>query len=715
MPNKSNTDTFTWDFDVNVFKLLGSQLISDKFTAIIELVKNSYDANATEVKIDFIDSTNKQNGKIIIQDNGHGMNKDDIKNKWMKIGTNSKRNNKLSPKPFNRILLGEKGIGRFAIEKLANKITLESITDPSTVIHKLEIDWNKYTKEISNINPSLFTNMLNNYTTPKTTISDIHKNGTALIFEDLKESWTTTDINRLKRELSKLISPFTIKIKYNEFKLLVKEKESDVLFDVNEYDNLINNSLDYASKFFEIKYNAKTNKQEVLRFNEEKKEIETLKQERCDFGPVNLKLYWFNSHAKRNFKKAYEGKQFKIDGFKIYRDGVLTTPFVEIAATNDNVDKYRDILGIDKRRWSNFFGKISSHDFIGFIEISKDHNKEIRDLTNRQDFEDTLQYRNFKEFIIKQLVQIEKVLEKEKKEKKEQEKNNLDNALTDLNSIKTKLSSLKKSSPEIAKELHPALEIVKGISTTIRESVQEIRTLEKNLQHQEDVYFSLMSLQEYAADLAHMVKNSIDKIIGFSEFLYYELKDTEYYSKMKLIHDESKKLNEDVNYMLDYAKAGDKLVKFDVSVLIHDVFNAYDYKFNKNNISLEIVRPEEFIIVHNKTLLRDVFNNLINNSIKALENIDRDKIIKYTAYKDNNSYIILFSDNGEGILEKHKKLIFDRYFTTTKEQKGSGIGLYIVRNNLKTFNATIELIESEFKNIGTTFKITIPLKEKDND
>jgi len=715
MPNELNNDTFTWDFDVNVFKLLGSQLISDKFTAIIELVKNSYDANATEVKIDFIDSTNKKNGKIIIQDNGHGMNKQDIKNKWMKIGTNSKRNNRLSPKPFNRILLGEKGIGRFAIEKLANKITLESLTEDSSTINNLEIDWNEYTKEISNINPALFTNMSNNYTTPNTTITDIDNNGTSLIFSDLKESWTTTDINRLKRELSKLISPFTIKIKYNEFKLLVKEKESDVLFDVNEYDNLINNSLDYASKFFEIKYDDKTEKQESLRFNDETKEIEILEQKRASFGPIQLKLYWFNSHAKKNFKRAYEGKQFKIDGFKIYRDGVLTTPFVEIAATNENVDKYRDILGIDKRRWSNFFGKISSHDFIGFIEISKEKNKEIKDLTNRQDFEDTASYREFKAFIINQLFQIEKVLEKEKKEQKEKEKNNLDNALTDLNSIKTKLSSLKKSSPEIAKELHPALEIVKGISTTIRESAEEIKTLEKNLQHQEDVYFSLMSLQEYAADLAHMVKNSLDKIIGFSEFLYYELKNTKYYSKMKLIHDESIKLNEDVNYMLDYAKAGDKLIKFDVSILIHDVFNAYDYKFKKNNISLEMVRPEEFIIVHNKTLLRDVFNNLINNSIKALENKEKEKIIKYTAFKDKDNYIILFSDNGEGILDKNKKLIFDRYFTTTKEKKGSGIGLYIVRNNLKTFNGTIELVESEFKKAGTTFKITIPLKDKNND
>ena len=122
-----NEEDFHWNFDVNVFKLLGSQLISDKFTAIIELVKNSYDANATEVKIDFIDSFDSEKGQIIIKDNGLGMTKNDIQNKWMKIGTNSKRNTKHSPEPFKRILLGEKGIGRFAIEKIADVIVLESI------------------------------------------------------------------------------------------------------------------------------------------------------------------------------------------------------------------------------------------------------------------------------------------------------------------------------------------------------------------------------------------------------------------------------------------------------------------------------------------------------------------------------------------------------------------------------------------------------------
>ncbi len=711
-----NEEDFHWNFDVNVFKLLGSQLISDKFTAIIELVKNSYDANATEVKIDFIDSFDPEKGQIIIKDNGLGMTKDDIQNKWMKIGTNSKRNTKYSPEPFKRILLGEKGIGRFAIEKIADVIVLESIKKGSSKNHKLEIDWTIYSKEVSNKNPALFTDMKNKYSSPKKNNYLDNSSGVALAFSALKETWTSTDINRLKRELAKLISPLQTKEQREQFKILVKEREANSLIDVQEYEELRNNSLEYASIIYDIKYIKDKKKQESLRFNDETKQLEVVELDVKNFGPIRMKLYYFNSTAKRHFKKAYDGKELKIDGFKIYRDGVLATPFVEIASADDGVDKYRDILGIDKRRWSNFFGKISSHDFIGFIEINKSQNPDIRDLTNRQDFEDTLEYREFKDFIIFQLHQIEKLLEDKKKQKRNKNKNNLDHASKELDDIQKKLGNLKKLSPEVATELTPALNIIKEVSKTVRESAQEIKLLHKNIQHQEEVFFSLKSLQEYAADIAHMVRNSLDKIIGFSDYLYYELKDTEHQSMMKLIYDESKKINDDVNYMLDYAQSSDKkrIKKFDIALLLTEVFNAYSYRFEKDNINVEFIAPEEFIIVHNRTLLRDVFNNLISNALKAVAANAHKKIIKYSASKEGNNYIILFSDNGIGIPEENRKLIFDRYFTTSKEKKGSGLGLYIVKNNLEIFNATIELIDSEFKDKGTTFKITIPIKEKND-
>lgn len=702
------SEYMNWEFDVNVFKLLGSQLISDKFTAIIELVKNSYDANATEVKIDFYKD------KIIIKDNGLGMSKKDISSKWMKIGTNNKRKETHSPEPFNRVFLGEKGIGRFAIEKIADLITLETKQEDINIVHKLVIDWSVYKNAADEKESKLFTSMLNKYEQRKEVKLNTNLNrtdsGTILTFENLKEEWTTLDIRRLKRELAKFVSPIRTKIEEkNGFKIFVKEYIENILFDVSDYEEVINSSLDYASESYHINFNQ--TEQEELHFNEDENKIEILKSKMKDFGPISVHIFYFNSEDKKKFKLAYKGKDLKIDGFKIYRDSILATPFVEIAAPEAGVDSYRDILGIDKRRWSNFFGKISSHDFIGIIELTKKDNPNIRDLTNRQDFEDTKEYRLLKEFIVEQLIQIEKKLDYEKKLSKKAKEKEVEKAKDEVNDIRNHLNSLIEKEPTLKNDVEPMYNYLKNIENTLKISSKEIDELNQTIERKEELYHSLMSLQEYAADLAHMIRNSLDKILGISKYFVKYLVNTEFYNKSRMLEDEVFKMRQDVEYMLNYAESGHKLKEFDLSDLVLKTFNRYSEIFEKENISVQLIKPEPFKVTHVETFIRDIFNNLISNSRRSLKKVNKDKkIIKCSAYKENDEFIILFSDNGIGIDDDIKEKIYDRYFSTNKDEGGSGIGLYVVKNNLKTLNGKIELIDPEFQD-GCTFKITIPIKK----
>lgn len=121
-------DSLRWRFDVNTFRLLGRDLITDRITAVFELVKNCYDANSTKVTVDLFNVSNKNNldRRIIISDNGIGMSFTDIRDKWMVVGTNSKRTKQYSDEPFNRKLVGEKGIGRFAVDKLGEKLVIRT-------------------------------------------------------------------------------------------------------------------------------------------------------------------------------------------------------------------------------------------------------------------------------------------------------------------------------------------------------------------------------------------------------------------------------------------------------------------------------------------------------------------------------------------------------------------------------------------------------------
>ena len=174
-----------------------------------------------------------------IKDNGLGMSKEDISSKWMKIGTNNKRNTTHSPEPFNRVFLGEKGIGRFAIEKIADLITLETKQEDINIIHKLVIDWSVYKNAADEKNSQLFTSMLNKYEQTKALELNTNLNmtdrGTILTFENLKEEWTSLDIRRLKRELAKFVSPIRTRIEEkNGFKIFVKEYIENTLFDVTD-------------------------------------------------------------------------------------------------------------------------------------------------------------------------------------------------------------------------------------------------------------------------------------------------------------------------------------------------------------------------------------------------------------------------------------------------------------------------------------------------
>jgi HSP90 family molecular chaperone len=104
---------------------LGEQLIKNAGIALIELVKNAYDADASNVSIIMNNIDDPEKGQIIIEDNGCGMDMDIIKNVWLEAGTDFK--SKITETPiYKRHPLGEKGIGRFAVHKLGNKIELVS-------------------------------------------------------------------------------------------------------------------------------------------------------------------------------------------------------------------------------------------------------------------------------------------------------------------------------------------------------------------------------------------------------------------------------------------------------------------------------------------------------------------------------------------------------------------------------------------------------------
>lgn len=700
-------------FDVSTFRLLGRELITDRITALFELIKNCYDANAENVNITF-EHLNPLSikSKIIISDNGLGMTFEDIRDKWMVIGTSSKRRKRTSPAPFYRIVAGKKGVGRFAVDKLGGKLIMKTKKKNSPIWHCLETDWTKYSEEENRqlkINfdetpdeQKLFTDIDNRYWTEP---AEVGVQGTILEISSLNDVWLEKDVIRAYRELSKIVRP-TMDIKY----------PFNIWFHVQEYKDYDNKrveslALTKATLSYILKYRFDEEKQEYIQeYLEENKGKLIVKEKKAEvFGPIGFTIYYYDQEGKKNFTK-----EDRIDGIKVYRDGIIATPFAEYKSGRD---EQKDLFCIDKRRWSGFFEKLSTRDIIGWVDIKDELNPEIKDSTNRQDFVDNKEWSGLKDFVINQIHQIELFLKHQKDNRKKENAERLKKADDDIEDIRQKISRIKSqsffASPEVESELNEITSRLGEIKQNVSESSKDYVRMEEDRRQQENIMFSLVSLQAYAGQISHILRISIGIIKRSAEFVAKWIPLGQMYEKSvkhsRRIFDEMNNLSKAMNFMLSYAEDDSMFEYFGVKEAIRELFeDRYNYLFEEQNIKAEYVVEDDFELSYNKKAFQDMFGNLIDNSVKALHN-SVDKRIRCSACREDNNLVILFSNNGPEIPEEIRDRIFDVFYTTTADLGGAGLGLYIVRTRLNSINGTITLEPNEFKPTGATFKIIIPL------
>jgi signal transduction histidine kinase len=224
-----------------------------------------------------------------------------------------------------------------------------------------------------------------------------------------------------------------------------------------------------------------------------------------------------------------------------------------------------------------------------------------------------------------------------------------------------------------------------------------------------------MSLQEYSAHIAHAVRTSLGKIKRQAEFFLNRYPNTHYEECFKRyaidIFSEMGRLNKAIDFMLSYAGTDIEPEEIDFNELISALFNTYAFRFEQDAIVPQIDIETGCKINGNKKFIEDIFENLIDNSLKALKMKKENKIIKCSSEITAENITLYFSDNGLGVPEDEKEKIFDIFHTTTASQGDAGLGLYIVKTRLEALKGAIEVVASEFGDIGVIFKITLPLKK----
>ena len=202
-----NNEKMNFKISTGLKNIIGRELITSEVVAVFELVKNSFDANSKNVDIEL----DLKNQKIVITDDGIGMSKNDIENKWLFVAYSEKKD--INEKN-GRKYVGAKGIGRFACDRLGANIKIVTKTIKEKNFNVLDIKWGAFEKnnleEFKNI-PVSYSNITN--------FNGIEKSGTSIIINDLRDKWDYDRIVKLKKSLEKLVNPFDsnidMKIKLN--------------------------------------------------------------------------------------------------------------------------------------------------------------------------------------------------------------------------------------------------------------------------------------------------------------------------------------------------------------------------------------------------------------------------------------------------------------------------------------------------------------------
>ena len=369
MNAKEKITPFRFKISGNLIKELGEESISNPNVAVLELIKNAYDADAPKVEIDIVDINNPEDAKIIISDNGEGMNYDDLENKWMIIASPHKYSVKKTNR--NRIPVGAKGIGRLASESLGRKTILTSYPKGETNGYEIHFDWDEYRKK------NVQCNDVNNdgYRFKKTKKDQ----GIKLEIGNLRTSWNDSD--KLKNFLKDIYLIHPLNVKLPDFKIIPRSAFSGV-----SLKKPTRKLLDLAVYKLKAELTGKNMVKYSFYVGNDKHTTDTVRLNTpLECGDVSFELYFFyriEAPYKDRLGKKLTGKELEdiknyldeYGGVKLYRDNFRVKPYGE---------KGFDWIGLETEAQNNTMCP-RSNQIIGIANISKLTNPRIVDTTTRE-------------------------------------------------------------------------------------------------------------------------------------------------------------------------------------------------------------------------------------------------------------------------------------------------------------------------------------------
>ncbi|HFJ9476751.1 hypothetical protein CN449_18840 [Bacillus thuringiensis] len=663
----------------NIKSLVGRDLVTDEVAAVFELVKNSYDADAKEVKIEFL---NLKNGipKLIISDNGTGMDLQDIQDRWMVIGTDSKKKVGYSPK-YKRPLNGDKGIGRFSVDRLGKKLKLNTIKENSSQRIEMDFDWNLFDDNYSNLEDIEF----------PYDIDFIHEEsfqGVKLEIDELRDDWTERKVDLLIKNLRHFKSPFKVN---DNFKIIVAAPDyfSGWKY-IEPYD------LAEISPLWIKTSITEENPEEIsIKVYRDGVEYVEVYENSFGFGSVYSEIYFFDKAAKVKFYNKMNMLVKDFGNIRLYRDDFRIHPYGE---------QSNDWLQLDRRKAQGIARYFGTRDVIGFVQITKEHNPNIKVLTNRQGLIENEYYNELLEFIMNFSVKpLEKYFfKKPENEVFERSKENVKNSVLELNRV---AKTVEKTDPNTAK-------VLRQISQIVQKSQSDQVEFVKNQEELLKVYRRNASKELLLHKIIHEGLIRIERVKTVASSAQRKIRRNLESPKelISFLGDKIEKIDNITGDAKEYLlTARDHIIrsrekeKVYFNVFVQEQFEDIKEQLVENNIDLNIEIRGDIHYIIDKEDIKTIFNNFISNAIKSLKQIERERKIKITITESKKFIILIFEDNGVGIPKDLRDRIFDPFYSTYDE--GFGMGLSIVDEIVKEYKGELNLGIN--KEIGAEFHVKL--------
>lgn len=718
-------------------RLIGRENVSNAEGALIELVKNSYDADS-KAAIVLID---EPNDTILILDSGDGMTDQIIREQWMTIGTDNKLSNAVTAK--GRVKAGAKGIGRFALDRLGEHCTMITFPIHNEIGFKWIVNWgdfeeqkngsnikiNEVFADLSNLKNTTFKKELlkeiSNDDIFKLLNKEVFNNGTLLKITGLRDKWRDESIGKIFESLELLTPPHganRINIflfngaqpkKYGlvpnmefsdyDYKVIAIYKKNShhklkIQIHRNEFDlGLIDERLFDFPEMKEFPFDKKTFKKEhferELSFKEIIRGFEDKRGIANTIGDFEFTFYFLKNIFTKDDRERYKYKDFlgdrgfwlkKFGGIKLYRDNFRVRPYGEMSTPA------YDWLMLGERFSQNPAGvarkgsRVRPNQVAGIIKFSRIENTYLEDKSSREGLQENETFELLKNILIG-IIKVQ-----------EDDRSTIGYNLNELyNFLHEEEKAIEESNAIVDEEEgEETQEETKAKSRTVKKGYKATQVKLKEKEEELAISRAMASAGIMIASFSHEfhgIKNDLSSRTNNLRKFLKEVVDTD---KLKNIPERKNPLK----IIDDFQKQDDKIrqwIEFSVELTkkdrrknkkidLKEYFESFNQLWTKLfeqrdvNFSINLNKKEIYPVKISELDLDTIFDNLITNSIEAF---DRNgfagaKNISIDIENQASKIFVKYSDSGPGIPAIYKNIndIFTPFETSKKDDLGNDIG-----------------------------------------